>query len=112
VRHTHPSHAAETSSSSPIVATKTTHDKDVTTLFFTTPNKVICAASVTGRGTEPRILDEQAGAGLGCVAMTSDKRDLVVGREDGIYLFGLEGKGSCIAYEGELGTNANFKEVD
>ncbi len=75
-------------------------DKDVTGLFFTTPNKVICAASVTGKGTEPRVLEE-LGAGLGCVGMTGDRRELVVGRDDGLYLYGTDAKGSCIAYEGE-----------
>jgi vacuolar protein sorting-associated protein 11 len=73
-------------------------------LFFTTPVKTICAASVTGKGTEPKVLEE-IGASLGCVTMTSDKSELVVGRDDGIYLYGTEGKGSCIAYEGELDVN-------
>lgn len=74
--------------------------KVVTSLFITTTNKTIVIPSVTGRGTEPRILEENEGSGLGCAVMDGNARDLIVGREEGIYLYGLEGRGAVLAYEG------------
>ncbi|KAJ9116972.1 hypothetical protein QFC22_004630 [Naganishia vaughanmartiniae] len=78
-------------------------DKDakvVTSLFITTTGKTIVIPSVTGRGTDPRILEESEGAGLGCVVMDRKAKDLIVGRDEGIYLYGIEGKGAVLAYEG------------
>ncbi|KAJ9101766.1 hypothetical protein QFC21_003105 [Naganishia friedmannii] len=74
--------------------------KVVTSLFITTTSKTIVIPSVTGRGTDPRILEESEGAGLGCVVMDGTAKDLIVGREEGIYLYGIEGKGAVLAYEG------------
>lgn len=74
--------------------------KVVTSLFITTTSKTIVIPSVTGRGTDPRILKESDGAGLGCVVMDGKARDLIVGRDEGIYLYGLEGRGAVLAYEG------------
>jgi hypothetical protein len=69
-------------------------------LFITTTSKTIVIPSITGRGTDPRILEEDEGAGLGCVVMDGRAKDLIVGREEGIYLYGIEGKGAVLAYEG------------
>lgn len=74
--------------------------KVVTSLFITTTNKTIVIPSVTGRGTDPRILEETEGVGLGCAVMDGNARDLIVGRDEGIYLYGLEGRGAVLAYEG------------
>lgn len=74
--------------------------KIVTSLFITTTSKTIVIPSITGRGTDPRILEEDEGAGLGCVVMDGRAKDLIVGREEGIYLYGIEGKGAVLAYEG------------
>lgn len=74
--------------------------KVVTSLFITTTSKTIVVPSVTGRGTDPRILEDSEGAGLGCAVMDGKARDLIVGRDEGIYLYGLEGRGAVLAYEG------------
>ncbi|KAJ9113918.1 hypothetical protein QFC19_000113 [Naganishia cerealis] len=78
--------------------------KIVTSLFITTTSQTIVIPSVTGRGTDPRILEENEGAALGCVVMDGKARNLIVGREEGIYLYGLEGRGAVLAYEGAKAT--------
>ena len=50
-------------------------------------------------GSNPSIVDE-VGAGLGCAAMDWHKRDIVVAREEAVYVCGVEGRGTCYAYEG------------
>lgn len=82
--------------------------KVVTSLFITTTSKTIVIPSVTGRGTDPRILEESDGAGLGCVVMDGKARDLIVGRDEGIYLYGLEGRGAVLAYEGSKSSIHNL----
>lgn len=72
-----------------------------TALFISTPNKTIVISSVTGKGTEPLVLDETLGAALGCSSMDSEGETYIVGRDDGFSTYGLEGRTRFIAYEGE-----------
>lgn len=69
-------------------------------LYIVTTNRVL-NAPVSARGGETRTIDEEKGAGLGCAVMDWDRRDMIVARDDGIYLYGPEGRGACYAYEGE-----------
>ena len=50
-------------------------------------------------GSNPSIVDE-VGAGLGCAAMNWHKSDIVVAREEAVYVCAVEGRGTCYAYEG------------
>lgn len=68
-------------------------------LFVATISKVL-SVPVSGKGGEPHVLEEQ-GAGLGCVALTQDKQQLIVARDDAIQLYTPNGKGETIAYEGQ-----------
>lgn len=70
-----------------------------TSLFVVTPNKTIVIPSVTGKGTEPRVLDEQAGGGLGACDGLPDG-SLLIGRDDGIASYGSDKRGEFIAFEG------------
>lgn len=74
-------------------------DKPDVSLFIVTINRVL-SASVSSRGGEPKVLDE-TGAGLGCAAMDSGKRQLIVARDEAIYVYGPEGRDATYAYEGE-----------
>lgn len=74
-----------------------------TGLFIVTTNKTIVIPVVTGKGSEPRVL-EDVGAGLGCSTMDREGRELIVGRDDGIYIYASEGRGACYAYEGKYHT--------
>lgn len=67
-------------------------------LFIVTTNRVLSVA-VSGKGGETRTIDEQ-GCGLGCAVMDWNRREMVVARDEAIYLYGPAGRGACFAYEG------------
>jgi len=68
-------------------------------LFIVTTHKTITVPTISGKGSEPRVLEE-TGASLHCSVMDLEQHFLIVGREDGIYTYDTEGRGSCFAYEG------------
>ena len=69
-------------------------------LLFVTTNRVLCyQASGKGSGGTPITVDE-IGAGLGCATMDWKAREVVVARDEAIYLCGTESRGACYAYEG------------
>ncbi|KAI0771073.1 hypothetical protein BD413DRAFT_663912 [Trametes elegans] len=69
-------------------------------LFIVTTNRVLCyQASGKGSGGTPTVVDE-IGAGLGCATMDWKAREIVVAREEALYLCGTESRGPCYAYEG------------
>jgi hypothetical protein len=69
-------------------------------IFIVTTHKTISVPIISGKGSEPRVI-EDAGAALNCSVMDCDQQMLVVGREDGIYTYDTEGRGACFAYEGQ-----------
>jgi vacuolar protein sorting-associated protein 11 len=75
-------------------------DSSNTYLFIVTTNRVL-SYQVSGRGSggTPTVVDE-IGSGLGCATMDWRARDMVVARDEAIYLCGTEGRGTCYAYEG------------
>ena len=69
-------------------------------LFIVTTNRVLCyQASGKGSGGTPAVVDE-IGAGLGCAIMDWKAQEIVVARDEAIYLAGIESRGGCYAYEG------------
>jgi vacuolar protein sorting-associated protein 11 len=66
-------------------------------LFVVTTNRVL-SYPASGKGGAD-VVDE-VGAGLGCAVMDRMAREIVVAREEAIYLCGTEGRGNCYAYEG------------
>lgn len=52
-----------------------------------------------GQGQPARVLEE-AGCGVGCMTVDRRNGDIVVVRDDAIYYYGPNGRGSCYAYEG------------
>ena len=78
-----------------------TEDSPNVYLFIVTTNRVLCyQASGKGSGGTPITVDE-IGAGLGCATMDWKAREVVVARDEAIYLCGTESRGACYAYEGE-----------
>lgn len=70
-------------------------------LFIVTTNRVLCyQATGKGSGGSPVVVDE-VGAALGCAVMDWRTRDMVVARDEAIYLCGADGRGPSLAYEGE-----------
>ncbi|KAL1413091.1 Vacuolar protein sorting-associated protein 11 [Vanrija albida] len=76
-------------------------------LFIVTTNRVL-TAPVSAKGGETRVLDE-TGAGLGCSVMDGNRSELIVARDDAIYLYSPEGRGACYAYEGQKSFISAFK---
>jgi hypothetical protein len=68
------------------------------TLFIATTSRVLM---YNGRGnaSSATVVDE-VGTGLGCATMDSRAKDMIVARDEAIYVCGTEGRGACYAYEG------------
>jgi len=69
-------------------------------LFVVTINRVLSYVA-SGRGGSATVVDE-VGCGLGCATMDWRARDIVIARDEAIYLCGVDGRGPCYAYEGLL----------
>jgi hypothetical protein len=54
----------------------------------------------SAKGGDARTIDEM-GCGLGCAAMDWDRREMIVARDEAVYVYGAEGRGACYAYEGK-----------
>ncbi|TDL21592.1 hypothetical protein BD410DRAFT_789710 [Rickenella mellea] len=69
-------------------------------LFIVTINRVLCyQASGRGSGGTPVVVDE-VGAGLGCAVMDWRQRNIIVARDEAIYMCSTDGRGPSVAYEG------------
>ena len=71
-------------------------------LFIVTLTHVL-SYQVTGKGSgsAPTVADE-VGCGLGCATMNWRDSEIVVARDEAVYICGTEGRGACYAYEGEF----------
>ncbi len=69
-------------------------------LFIVTTNRVL-SYQVSGRGSggTPTVVDE-IGAGLGCAVTDWRAKNIIIARENALYVCGTEGKGPSVAYEG------------
>ena len=71
-------------------------------LFVTTTNRVLSfQVSGRGSGSGPRTVDD-VGANLDCAVVDWHFRDLIVARDEAIYLYSADGRGPSLAYEGLL----------
>lgn len=69
-------------------------------LFIVTTNRVLTyQTSGKGSGGAPTVVDE-VGCALGCATMDWRARDMVLAKEEAIYVCGIENRGSSYAYEG------------
>ncbi|KAJ3524875.1 hypothetical protein NM688_g8487 [Phlebia brevispora] len=77
-----------------------TEDNPNVYLFIVTISRVLVyQVSGKGSGGTPTAVDE-VGCALGCAAMDWHAKDIVVARDEAIYICGIEGRGACYAYEG------------
>jgi hypothetical protein len=93
---------AETLEAKPRPTVTIAHATEASTstgLFISTTHKIVSLASVTGKSSEPKVL-EDLGVSLGCSTMDYDGLSYIVGREEGIYTYSLDGRGGCYAYQG------------
>ncbi|KAL1686960.1 hypothetical protein GGG16DRAFT_63250 [Schizophyllum commune] len=88
-----------------------TDEHPQTHLFVATTNRVL-AYQVSGRGSGgPATVVNEIGCGLGCTTMDRAARDLVIARDEAIYVCGTEGRGSSYALEGRklsLGAHGGY----
>ena len=73
---------------------------DTVGLFIVTTNRTCVLPVISGKGSEPRSL-EDFGAPLNCSIMDCSNRYLMIARDDGIYTYGTESRRACYAYEGQ-----------
>lgn len=77
-----------------------TDETPATYLFIATTNRVL-VYQASGRGSGGAASEvHEAGAALGCAVMDWKARDMVVARDEAIYICGAENRGSSYAYEG------------
>ncbi|KAL9610299.1 MAG: hypothetical protein Q9167_004990 [Letrouitia subvulpina] len=71
-----------------------------TTLYIATTGRIL-TLTITGRGQgqTPKNL-EDSGCGVGCMTVDKKNGDVVVVRNDAIYIYGINGRGPSYAYEG------------
>jgi vacuolar protein sorting-associated protein 11 len=69
-------------------------------LFIVTISRVLTyQASGKGSGGAPTEVDE-VGCDLGCATMDWRAKDMVIAKDEAIYICSTEGRGACYAYEG------------
>lgn len=74
-------------------------ESNITTLYIATTGRIsTLVISGRGQGQPARTLDEQ-GCGVGCMTVDRATNEVVVAREDGLYYYGLHGRGPAYAYE-------------
>ncbi|KAK5121727.1 hypothetical protein LTR85_004602 [Meristemomyces frigidus] len=70
-----------------------------TALYISTTSHIrALAISGGGQGTPARTLDER-GCAVGCMTLEPSSSDVIVGRDDAIYVYGPRGKAASYAYE-------------
>lgn len=71
-----------------------------TTLYIATTGRIL-TLTITGRGQgQPPKNLEDSGCGVGCMTVDKKTGDVVVVRNDAIYIYGIHGRGPSYAYEG------------
>ena len=70
-------------------------------LYVVTTNRVLSyLASARGADGSSATMVDEIGTGLGCTTMDSKGKDIIVVRDEAIYLCGIDGRGPCYAFEG------------
>lgn len=71
-----------------------------TTLYLATTGRILTfTISGRGQGQPAKNLDD-IGCGVGCMTIDRDTGDIIVARDDAIYVYGVNGRGPSYAYEG------------
>lgn len=81
-----------------------------TVLYIATTGRILTLViSGRGQGQSARPLDE-TGCGVGCMTVDKKTQDVVVARDDGVYYYGLHGRGPYYAYEGPKKMISTYKD--
>ncbi|KAI9728147.1 MAG: hypothetical protein M1828_004608 [Chrysothrix sp. TS-e1954] len=83
---------------------------NTTALYIATTTKVLTLIiSGKGQGQPARTIDEQ-GCAFGCMVIDQQSKDVVIARDDAIYYYGLHGKGSRFAFDGQKSVISTSKD--
>jgi hypothetical protein len=75
-------------------------------LFIVTVSRtLVYVASAKGSGAASSTVVDEVGCALGCATMDWRGKEMIIARDEAIYLCGTEGRGPCIAFEGVLYIN-------
>ncbi|KAK4111059.1 vacuolar protein sorting-associated protein 11 [Canariomyces notabilis] len=86
-------------SDEPITGVELHVDASLTTLFIATTSRILkLVISGKGHGQPPKTV-EDTGCGVGCMAVDKRTGNIVVGREDAVYYYTLDGREAPTAYE-------------
>jgi hypothetical protein len=97
----HPKQRVVFESEEPVTALGFNEDPKQTLLYIVTTNRIMTYSTAgKGQGNPARLLDA-LGCALGCVTYREDG-EMIVGRDDAIYLYGGESKGAVYALEGSF----------
>ncbi|KAH9448318.1 hypothetical protein KEM48_012052 [Puccinia striiformis f. sp. tritici PST-130] len=82
-----------------LITSSTTTSKH-TCLFIVTTAKVLCFFTAGGgrHSTQPIVIDD-VGGDIGCSVMM-ENGDLILADQTALYVYGPEGRGACLAYDG------------
>lgn len=70
-----------------------------TILYIATTNRIL-TLTIAGRGQgQPARVLEDAGCGLGCMALEKETGDILIAREDAIHTYGPRGRGPSYAFD-------------
>ncbi|KAG5519427.1 hypothetical protein PMAC_002054 [Pneumocystis sp. 'macacae'] len=85
-------------SKEPITGLYFRENKKVISLFIITTEKMLkLLINVKVQANSPEIIDT-AGASLGCSTMNQKNNDIVIVRDDAIYIYGVDNKNTCYTY--------------
>lgn len=97
-------------SDEPITGVELYVDDGLTTLFIATTSRILRMVVLgKGHGQPPKTVEDD-GCGVGCMAMDKRTGNIVVGRDDAIYTYTLEGRGPPSAYEAPKKLIAVFRD--
>ncbi|KAK3304676.1 uncharacterized protein B0T15DRAFT_400127 [Chaetomium strumarium] len=97
-------------SDEPITGVELHVEASLTTLFIATTSRILkLVISGKGHGHPPKTV-EDTGCGVGCMAVDKKSGQIVVGREDAVYYYNLDGRGPPIAYEAPKKLVAVFQD--
>lgn len=106
----HPKQRTVFQSEEPITALGFQDDGKQTLLYIVTTNRILTYVTTgKGHGAPARLLDS-LGSALGCVAFKEDG-EMIVGRDDAVYVYNGESKSTVYAFEGIPIYNTFPKEV-
>lgn len=82
----------------------------ITTLYVSTTNRILkLVISGKGQGQPARVVEDQ-GCGARCMTVESNTGEIIVGRNEMICYYTLEGRGSCLAFDGAKSLVDTFED--